>query len=94
MIYPYYMMMPGAKGQNVVHSCMVRHLNLRPDIHEKVAIYTVNQRIPNVYRIAGVAEQHSNSQASVVGKIPFDPSIIICRNEKIGKKNIDSALSF
>lgn len=23
-------MIPGAKGQNAVHACMIRHLNLRP----------------------------------------------------------------
>ena len=57
-------MMPGAKGQNAVHACMIRHLNLRPAKHEEVAIYIVNQRIPNVCRIARVAKQRSNSQAS------------------------------
>ena len=47
-------MMPGSKGQNVVLACKIRHLNLRPAKHEEVAIYAVNMRIPNVYRIAGV----------------------------------------
>ena len=45
-------MMPGSKGQNVVLACKIRHL--RPAKHEEVAIYAVNTRIPNVYRIAGV----------------------------------------
>ena len=44
----------GSKGQNVVLACKIRHLNLRPAKHEEVAIYAVNTRIPNVYRIAGV----------------------------------------
>ena len=61
---------------------MIRLLNLGPAKHEKVAIYVVNQRISNVCRIAGAASQRSNSQrsnsqASVEGKIPFDPNIII-----------------
>ena len=47
-------MMPGSKGQNVVLACKIRHLNLEPAKHEEVAIYAVNTRIPNVYRIAGV----------------------------------------
>ena len=54
-------MMPGSKGQKVVHACMIRLLNLGPAKHEKGAIYVVNQRISNVYRIAGVALQRSNS---------------------------------
>ena len=41
---------------------------LGPAKHEKVAIYVVNQRISNVYRIAGAASQRS--------KIPFDLNII------------------
>ena len=32
---------------------------------------------PNVFRIAKVASQRSNSLVSVGGKIPFDPNIII-----------------
>ena len=67
------MMMPGAKGQKAVHACMIRLLNLGPAKHEKVAIYAVNQRISNVYRIAGAALQRSNSQASVGGKRLFGP---------------------
>ena len=55
------MMMPGSKGQKAVHACMIRLLNLGPAKHEKAAIYAVNQRISNVYRIAGAALQRSNS---------------------------------
>ena len=47
-----YNMMPGSKGQKAVHACMIRLLNLGPAKHEKAAIYAVNQRISNVYRIA------------------------------------------
>ena len=46
--------MPGLKGQNAVLACKIRHSNLEPAKHEEVAIYAVNMRIPNVYRIAGV----------------------------------------
>ena len=46
--------MPGLKGQNVVLACEIRHSNLKPAKHEEAAIYAVNLRIPNVYRIAGV----------------------------------------
>ena len=59
------MMIQGSKVQKAVHACMIRLLNLGPAKHEKVAIYVVNQRISNVYRIAGAALQQSNSQASV-----------------------------
>ena len=55
------MKMPGSKGQKAVHACMIRLLNLGPAKHEKAAIYAVNQRISNVYRIAGAALQRSNS---------------------------------
>jgi len=47
-------MMPRFKGQNVVLACKIRHLNLEPAKHEEVAIYAVNMRIPNVYRIVRV----------------------------------------
>ena len=57
----YKFMMPGSKGQKAVHACMIRLLNLGPAKHEKAAIYAVNQRISNVYRIAGAALQRSNS---------------------------------
>ena len=56
-----YNMMPGSKGQKAVHACMIRLLNLGPAKHEEAAIYAVNQRISNVYRIAGAALQRSNS---------------------------------
>ena len=41
-------MITGAKGQKAIHACMIKLLNLGPAEHEEVAIYTVNQRIPNV----------------------------------------------
>ena len=76
-------MMPGSKGQNVVLACKIRHLNLGPAKHEEVAIYAVNMRIPNVYRIArvtcnGAIRRHLNARVkNVGGKRPFDPNIII-----------------
>ena len=42
---------PGLKAQNVVPACRIRHLNLEPARHEKVAIYGVNLWIPNGCRI-------------------------------------------
>ena len=42
------MMILGSKGQKAGHACMIKLLNLGPAEHEKVAIYMVNQRIPNV----------------------------------------------
>ena len=54
-------MMPGSKVQKAVRACTIKLLNLGPAKHEKVAIYAVNQRISNVYRIAGAALQRSNS---------------------------------
>ena len=41
-------------------ACTKRHLTLQPAGHEEVAIYEVNQRIPNGRRIAGAALQRSN----------------------------------
>ena len=70
-------MMPGSKGQNVVLACKIRHLNLGPAKHEEVAIYAVNLRIPNVYRIAGVICNGAIRRHLVGGKRPFDPNIII-----------------
>ena len=71
------MMMPGSKGQKAVHACMIRLLNLGPAEHEKVAIYAVNQRIPNVRELR---EQFRCGAVGVdirSGKIPFDPNIIL-----------------
>ena len=44
-------MISGSKGQKAVHACMIRLLNLGPAEHEEVAIYAVNQRIPNINTI-------------------------------------------
>ena len=41
-------MISGSKGQKAVRACTIRLLNLGPAKHEEVAIYVVNQRIPNV----------------------------------------------
>ena len=48
-------MVSGSKGRKAVHACMIRLLNLGPAKHEEVAICVANQRIPNVFRIAGAA---------------------------------------
>ena len=48
-------MMPGSKAQKAVRACTIRLLNLGPAKLEKVAIYAVNQRISNIWRIAEAA---------------------------------------
>lgn len=44
-------MISGSKGQKAVRACTIRLLNLGPAKHEEVAIYVVNQRIPNVLEL-------------------------------------------
>ena len=48
-------MIPESKGQKAVRACTIRLLNLGHAKYEKVAIYAVNQRISNIWRIAGAA---------------------------------------
>ena len=48
-------MIPVSKGQKAVRACTIRLLNLGHAKYEKVAIYAVNQRILNIWRIAGAA---------------------------------------
>ena len=43
------------EGQKAVRACTIRLLNLGHAKYEKVAIYEVNQRISNIWRIAGAA---------------------------------------
>ena len=54
ILYKYYMI-PVSKGQKAVRACTIRLLNLGHAKYEKVAIYAVNQRISNIWRIAGAA---------------------------------------
>jgi len=70
-------MMSGSKGQKAIHACMIRLFTLRPAKHEKVAIYAVNSRISNVYRIVIVALATKQFVTLVGGKIPFEPDIIL-----------------
>ena len=58
-------MMPRSKSSKIVRACTTRFLTLGPPKHENVAIYVVNQRNLNVYRIARAVLQRSNSQASI-----------------------------
>ena len=44
-------MISGSKDQKAVRACTIRLLNLGPAKHEEVAIYVVNQRIPNVLEL-------------------------------------------
>ena len=64
-------MISGAKGQKAVHACMIRLLNLGPAEHEEVAIYTVNQRIPNVRELREQLRCEAIRGYQVRGKIPL-----------------------
>ena len=48
-------MIPVSKGQKAVRAYTIRLLSLGHAKYEKVAIYAVNQRISNIWRIAGAA---------------------------------------
>ena len=72
----YHSMISGVKGQKAVHACMIRLLNLSPAEHEEVAIYTVNQRIPNVRELREQLRCEAIRGYQVRGKIPFDPNIM------------------
>ena len=74
-------MIPGVKGQKAVHACMIRLLNLSPAEHEEVAIYTVNQQIPNVRELREQLCCEAIRRYQVRGKIPFDPNIIVYLND-------------
>ena len=69
-------MISGAKVQKTIHACMIRLLNLGPAEHEEVAIYTVNQRIPNVRELREQLRCEAIRGYQVRGKIPFGPNII------------------
>ena len=70
-------MISGSKGHNAVHACMIRRLNLGPAEHEEVAIYTVNQWIPNVRELREQLRCEAIRGYQVRGKKPFVPSIMI-----------------
>ena len=53
--YNTYIMIPVSKDQKAVRACTIRLLNLGHAKYEKVAIYAVNQRISNIWRIAEAA---------------------------------------
>ena len=67
----------GAKDQKVVRACTIRLLNLGPAKHEKVAIYTVNQRISNVCELRELLCSGAIRGYQVRYKIPFDPNILL-----------------
>ena len=69
-------MIPMSKGQKAVRACTIRRLNLGHSKYEKVAIYAVNQRISNIWRIAGAAELGRNPRYQMSGKRSFDPDIL------------------
>ena len=56
---------------------MIRLLNLGPAEHKEVAIYVVNQRIPNVRELRELLCSGAIRGYQVRGKRPFDPNIII-----------------
>ena len=72
-----YMMISGAKGQKAVHACMIRLLNLGPAEHEEVAIYVVNQRIPNVRELRELLRSGAIRGYQVRGKIFFAPNFLL-----------------
>ena len=55
---------------------MIRLLNLGPAEHEEVAIYVVNQRIPNVRELRELLCSGAIRGYQVRGKRPFAPNII------------------
>ena len=81
-----YMMISGAKGQKAVHACMIRLLNLGPAEHEEVAIYVVNQRIPNVRELRELLCSGAIRGYQVRGKRPFAlTSYYIRRSSSFGQ---------
>ena len=70
-------MITGTKGQKAVHACMIKLLNLGPAEHEEVAIYTVNQWIPNVRELQEQLHCETIRGYQVRGKKTFVPSIMI-----------------
>ena len=70
-------MITGAKGQKAIHACMIKLLNLGPAEHEEVAIYTVNQWIPNVRELREQLRCEAIRGYQVRGKKPFVPNIMI-----------------
>ena len=66
-----------SKGQTAVHACMIRLLNLGPAEHEEVAIYVVNQRIPNVRELRELLCSGAIRGYRVRVKSPFAPNILI-----------------
>ena len=70
------MMISGSKGQKAVHACMIRLLTLGPAEHEEVAIYAVNQRIPNVRELRELLCSGVIREYQVRDKIHFDPNLI------------------
>ena len=69
-------MISGSKGQKAVHACMIRLLTLGPAEHEEVAIYAVNQRIPNVRELRELLCSGVIREYQVRDKIHFDPNLI------------------
>ena len=69
-------MISGSKGQKAVRACTIRFLNLGPAKHEEAAIYSVNQRIPNVLELRELFYSGAIRGYQMRGKIPFAPHII------------------
>ena len=69
-------MISGSKVQKVVRACTIRLLDLETARHEEVAIYEVNQRIPNVIGlrsnpVISIAAQKASSEAAVLARGGF-----------------------
>ena len=70
---------------------MIRLLNLGPAEHEEVAIYIVNQRIPNVRELRELLCSGAIRGYQVRGKRPFDPNLISNKSNRYfvhGQKHI------
>ena len=80
-------MIPVSKGQKAVRACTIRLLNLGHAKYEKVAIYAVNQRISNIWRIAGAAELRSNPGIKWVSKDLLTPISLLLKMRSASKQH-------
>ena len=60
-----------------------------PAEHEEVAIYAVNQRIPNVRELREQLRCGAIRGYQVRGKIPFAPNILYYQCQRISKRSPD-----
>ena len=80
-------MIPGSKGQKAVRACTIKLLNLGPAKYEEVAIYAVNQRIPNIWRVQ-CASGTRFAPTVVKRRLREQHSCGAIRDIKLGSKNL------